>query len=335
MSSDLKTGQAELAKAQSYTKTSVFSLRFSPEWESVQRHVRRSIESLKTCGEEGYGDLLEAYKLSISAFEHTGSYLQCGTYSDERGDLLVKIAEGKPEGEARGLLVEAEHDYRQAAKYQRLHGNNEKNVTTLLKAAKCLAQAGETIKAIESAQAACTTYENDQRLIGAEKHLQEVLIMIITAGEWTRVGGWLQYTVKILDKRRDLYANSIYHCYLGEVVVLLYLQQYTEAFARLVAIEDKDDDFLRSEQRAGAKALIAACNSDNDEAIAKARKDWPILKYLQREIALLIPKLKLNPEYVGYNREGSDDEAECGKNDAITKKDQFVDTSDAVADGLL
>lgn len=329
MSSDLKTGQAELAKAKSYTKTSMLSLRFSPEWESVQRHARRAIDSLKAAGADGLPDLLESLKLAISAFEHTGSYLQCGTYSDERGDLVFKSAEDCTDArKQKELYQEAETDFRQAAKYQRLHGNNERNVTTLLKASKCLAATGQIENAIQFAQEACQTYENDHRLIGAEKHLTEVLVMIIEAGQWARVPAWLQFEVKILDKRRDLYANSIYHCYLGEIVVLLSLGQYNEAFARLVHYEDSDEDFLKSEHRSGAKALISACNSDDQDALIKARKDWPIVKYLQREIALLVPQLKLNQEYSGYNRESGNDVEEL-------EKDEFVDASDSLASKLL
>jgi len=297
--SDLAQGREQLQKALSYTKTSVLSLRFSPEWESVQRHARRALESFKIVGPSCWKELLQAYDLAIEAFEHTGSYQQCGVYADEAGDLAFQVADDTPTPAE--LYQKAINYFISAAKYCRLQGNADKNVGIQLKASQCYFKIGNVPKAISLARAACECYENDHKLIGAEKYLTQVLQMIISIPDWEQVVEWLRYMTKVLGKRRDMYANNIFHYYLGEVVIYLYLGQYTTAFERMEYYRDNDDDFMKTEQYAASRALIAACNTNDEEAIPKARKDWPILKYQEREIALLVPKLKLNPEYHGYN----------------------------------
>lgn len=323
-----------------YTKSSLFALRFSPDWESVQRHTRRAIESFKFCGDEAWAGLLETYPLAVEAFEHTGLYQQCGIYSDEAGDLCVKVAEQEQnKDKAATYWTKSIAFFTKSAKYFRLSNHVDRNAAILLKASESYLKLDDRDNAIALIEKSCSIYDDDFKLINAEKYFSQAFGVLMRLQEYQRAIQWLQYQIKTLANRKDMYKNTIHNNLTEELILLLFIEKYKAADIRLQQMIDGDEyDFLHSQQYMGVRDLIQACNNlDNPDAIQECRQKNTILKYIDRNVALLIPKLKQNVNAPRSNNGDGDDEDEDGeKKDGKTAAVIAQQTSsEATADDLL
>jgi len=342
MSSDHKKGKEELSQAKKYEKSSVFSFRFSPEYESVLRHARRAVDAFKMAGAAAYDELIESYLLGIEAAKQTNTLPLAAKFSDELGDLFVKIGDEIKDKDEKLALENYEKSitqFQNCAKFLFYTGDQgDRTVNAALKATQSMFELKQYQQGYDYILETCTkTYQGESRLIGAEKNLQTAIHLFIQVPNWDMVLNWLRFQTSIYSNRRDMYNNNIFHNYLSEIVIHLFLHKFDESDKILQKYNQTDDAFLKSEQYCAAKALISACNSSNTDALIKARKDWPILKYMERDIALLVPKLVLNPQYCGIedddgdDGDDGDDDQKGGKKES--KKDQkvFMDASDDIA----
>lgn len=298
--SELESAKKALKKGKEYSKSSVLSLRFNPDWDSVSRYSRDAATILRRCGAAHATLLLEALEMSARSNEEINAFNQVALDQEEIAALYSKGALGDPAK----MSTKTTEAYRAASRFFMLNNQVDRAANSLLLAAKAvIAAGGATPTAAAKASCrelmsdACAVYEDADRAATAEQTFKQTLAFLLKdAGDAEGALELLRRQNRLYARRLDMFGNDLHKNYLSEVVLLLSVDRPQAAREALQRYQDApagpalESSFSSSDACSAAGALIDACGGSAEELEA-VRKRHSVLKHLDNAVSRIAFKL--------------------------------------------
>lgn len=204
----VQEGNDHVAKAEKYLETSVWKLKFAPDWDSAANELNKAAVAFRVG--QSPAQAKDAHLRAAEAYANNGNLYHAGKQLDQAMNIvrdMDQLEEVEDLASRAGLL------YRQA-------GSPESAAQLLVRAAKLL-EVKDPARAVSLYQKAADTVGTEDRSTEAGQHLEQAAKLCVRTGQYDRAAELLEAALSTYSEGPSPTVGSPY----GRVVLAFILVQ--------------------------------------------------------------------------------------------------------------
>lgn len=275
MNDKLREAEKLLKEATKLTTPSVLTLRLKPEWETATPLFERAAMLFKTCGDNERAKT--CYERAAIGQERQKSGWHAAKDMEKAGEIAKEM----------GRLDDVEACYSRAAEYYAEEGRQVAAAEAAGRGARALEEKRPEAATALYRKAVAWMEESDRDALASDI-FRQAIAHLVRQQQWSDAVAMLMRFAAACDACSA--RNSECKAYLGAVVVWLYAEQASSAWA---TYQDAlgVDAFMSSDEAFAADALFDAYRTADPGVVAETVKRNQVFVHLDNQLARLAKKL--------------------------------------------
>jgi len=201
-------GHDHMAKAEKYLETSVWKLKFAPDWDSAADELNKAAVCFRVG--QSWPEAKEAHLKAAEAYANNGSLYHAGKQLDQAMNIVRDM----------GQLEEVEELANRGGLLYRQAGNPESAAQLLVRAAKLL-EVSDPARAVSLYLKAADTVGTEDRTQEAGQHMEQAAKLSVRSGQYDKAAEILESTLSCYSQTGSGASGTPY----GRVVLAFVLVQ--------------------------------------------------------------------------------------------------------------